>query len=227
MKNFIQEGKLKLFDYLKNHPDAFNEQSIMEYLRSSFDEELIVPNEVLSIYDELGLIPDNKNIYKGFVSFLMNNYSIQNMDILDLDGGVIPRVSKRISLLQKNGTITVYDPRLSSYETGNEHLFLVRKPMDYRIKSLPFELIISFMSGKNINKNLEFAINAGVDFCFGFDDGGPHGDSFDHYEDEDEWIHSVIVDAKNMLSEKPEMGKLKVKKQEEYGNPYPIIYNER
>ena len=227
MNDFIKAGKEKVEDYLKQHKGVFSDEEVLYYLSNNTGECLFIPDEVRSIFDELGLLPDNRNIYKGFVSFLREKFPIEDMDIIELGGGVIPRVSKRISLLQNKGTITVYDPQLSFYEKENEHLSLIRKKIDSSIKTLPCQLMISLMSCDAIEGFLNLAISSNVDFCFGLCEGGPHGDEFDFYEDEEEWIHSVICDAKNMLDAHPEMGKLKVKKQVEYGNPYPIIYNDR
>jgi hypothetical protein len=60
----------------------------------------------------------------------------------------------------------------------------------------------------------------------GFCEGGPHGDEFDYFEDDDEWLNSMLYLARDRIEEQG-MGKMKVKYLRECNNPYPVIYNER
>ena len=111
MSDFIKEGKEKVENYLKQHEGVFSDEEVLYYLSNNTGECLYIPDEVRSIFDELGLLPDDRNIYKGFVSFLREKYPIEDMDIIELGGGVIPRVSKRISLLQNiSGAIKLILP---------------------------------------------------------------------------------------------------------------------
>ena len=81
------------------------------------------------------------------------------------------------------------------------------------------------MPCKGAEPLLEQATKKNIDFMLWFCEGGAHGDCFDYFEDEEEWLGSMMYTAQRGV-EDSKMGKLKVKKLEEFSH-YPIIYNQR
>lgn len=216
-------------DYLEKYPDVFTdtEQKYLLAYASSDDLEFVfVPDLVREVYDELGLLKDDENIYLGFIDLIRQNFDITDKKIVEVGGGVLPRLGERISLLQNKGSITVYDPRLSVHKQDSEKLKLVRKKFTRRQDVEGVDLLLGFMPCEAADVIVDTAVDKKIDFMVALCEGGPHGDEFDYFEDEEEWRYSLISGAKYKVKEQG-MGVLKIKYMREYGNPYPVIYNER
>ena len=221
-------AKHTLLQYFKEHPKLFTEyekKCILDYVHVLNSDEFI-PDLIREIYDEVGIIPDKKNVYLEFLSLLRGVHSIEDKRILEVGGGTIPRLAKRIHNIQTTGSITVYDPRLSLYERDMERFHLVRKPFDSNTLVGDYQLMVSLMPCEACEAVIRKATDCKVDFMLGFCEGGPHGDEFDYFEDEDEWLNSMLYLARDRIEEQG-MGKMKVKYLKECNNPYPVIYNER
>ena len=65
-----------------------------------------------------------------------------------------------------------------------------------------------------------------ADFLIALCEGGPHGDEFDYFESEEEWITSMIYKAR-LMAKKYGLGTIEVADLKQYGDPYPVIYNKR
>ena len=221
-------AKHSVFKYLKEHPSLFSDyerECILDYVYLINSDEFI-PDVVREVYDEVGIIPDKKNVYVEFLDLLKDTYPIQDKNILEIGGGTIPRLAKRINNIQTTGSITVYDPRLSVYEKSTDKFHLVRKPFLESTNIGNHNLMVSLMPCEACEIVIRSATTNGMDFMLGFCEGGPHGDEFDYFEDDDEWLNSMLYLAKDRIEEQG-MGKMKVKYVKECGNPYPVIYNVR
>ena len=73
---------------------------------------------------------------------------------------------------------------------------------------------------------IENAVDKNKDFMIALCEGGPHGDEFDYFEDEKEWLKAMLYIAERGLEDN-NMGDLKVLSFKKYNSPYPIIYNKR
>ena len=89
-----------------------------------------------------------------------------------------------------------------------------------------YDLVVSLMPCKGAEAVLDACVEQDKDFIVGLCEGGPHGDCFDFYEDEEEWIHSMISYTESRLKRKG-TGKLLKKQFDNCGYPYPVIYNSR
>ena len=224
----IQNKKDKITQFLEKYPDIFTDiekKYIMSYAIAPSDEKL-VPDTVREVYDELGIIPDESNIYIGFMNLLSEVYNIENKKILEIGGGVLPRLGKRISKKLNAGKIVVYDPRLSHYEQSTDKMRLVREKFNRSSSIEDSDLIIGLMPCEAAEVIIDTAVNNNIDFVLALCEGGFHGDEYDFYESPEEWIGSMVRYADREVEYRG-MGELKVKYLEKYGSPYPVIYNDR
>jgi len=216
-------------EYLRKYPDVFTateQKYLLGYARSDDMDFVFVPDLIRELYDELGLLEDDENIYLGFIDLIRQNFDITDKKIVEVGGGVLPRLGERISLMQNKGSITVYDPRLSVHKQDSDKLKLVRNKFTRHQSVEGVDLLLGFMPCEAADVIVETAVDKKIDFMVALCEGGPHGDEFDYFEDEEEWRYSLISRAKSKVREQ-EMGVLKVKYMRDYGNPYPVIYNER
>lgn len=228
--NFTEKDESRLvIEYLNRYPDLFNDyerKNIINYSKKIIDGEFI-PTLVTEVYDELGIIKDEYNIYLAFINILERAFTIKNKHILEVGGGVIPSLAKKITLRQEKGTITIYDPRLSIYESSTSKMKLVREKFTLETDVSKYNLLMGFMPCKAAEIIIDSAINNNKDFIVALCEGGYHGDGYDYFEDQYEWLHSIMTYARRDVEEN-NMGKLKIKYMDSrYNNPYPIIYNER
>lgn len=221
--------KVKLIvEYLTKYPEAFTceeKNSIVTYITDS-EYEFFIPDIMRELYDELNILPENKSLYKAFMLLVDDIFKIKNKKIVEVGGGIIPTLGKRISKFQDSGKITIYDPRLSIYEKDTDRMVLKREKFNIKTDIRGNDLLIGLMPCEAANVIVESALKNKMDFALALCEGGPHGDMFDYFEDEEEWRMSLIQYAAAMVEEQ-NMGKLKIKYLKEYGDPYPIIYNER
>ena len=218
----------KVIDFFNEYPDIFTDiqkKTIINYSKK-FSKYLLVPDNVREVYDELNLIPDDNNIYLGFIKLVENIHSLENKKIIEIGGGVLPRLGKRISSTRNIKNIVVYDPRLSKYECDTPKLKLKRERFERSTSIEDANLILGLMPCEAANIIVDSAINNRTDFVLALCEGGPHGDEFDYFEDEGEWLDDIIKSA-SLDVEQSGMGKLKIKYMREYGNPYPVIFNDR
>ncbi len=216
-------------EYLKKFPgifDEYEEKYILNYVKNNTFTFGLIPDLIREVYDELGMLEVNKNIYLGFIKMINDLFGLEKRHILEVGGGILPRLGERISQIQDSGTITVYDPRISVFKEGNENLKLVRKNFDDKCSVKGIDLMIGLMPCKAAEIIVDVSTKNNIDFIVALCEGGPHGDEFDYFEDDEEWRRSLITFA-GRLVEDNNMGKVKIKHMREYDNPYPVIYNDR
>ena len=214
-------------DFLARHPgyyDQYEEECIKSYALRENERNFYL-DIMREIYDELGFIPDEKNMYITFIKMIEETFGIEGKNIIEVGGGIIPRLGKRIHLKQNTGTITVYDPRLGRHYESEDRFTLVREEFTKKTPVDGADLIVGLMPCKGAEPLLDQAIKNNIDFILWFCEGGPHGDYFDYFEDDDEWLSSTLYFARKGVEEN-KMGKLKVKHLEQFST-YPIVYNER
>lgn len=215
-------------NYLEKYPDIFTdfEKKYLLGCACSNVKFALVPDLVREVYDELGLLEDEENIYLGFIDLIQQNFDISDRKIVEVGGGVLPRLGERIALIQNKGNITVYDPRLSPYKSDGEKLKLVRSKFTGNQAFENVDFLFGFMPCEAADIIVDTATDKKIDFMIALCEGGSHGDEFDYFEDEEEWRSSLISRAKAKVK-KQEMGTLGIEYMKKYGNPYPVIYNQR
>lgn len=176
------------------------------------------------IYDELGILPEEKNMYEGFLKLLIENFDI-NRHIIEVGGGIVPSLSKKISLRQKSGTITVYDPRVIQNISKADNLIIKKEKFGRNTPVGNTSMIIAFMPCDATNTIIDYAIYHDLDFMIGLCEGGMRP-GYEWLEDDDEWIAHVKYNAEKGLA-RLNTGTLQEASLAQYDNPYPVIYNKR
>lgn len=234
--NKVQRLGLVL-DYLREHENVF----------SSLEKDLIlanlnndgsfygIPNVCLQLYDELGILPDDINLYKEFANLVNKQFDIKDKNIIEVGGGNIPRLGKRIELMQDKGTITVYDPNLyipdeykdlDVLEKEKKKLKLVNRRFTPMVNARHTDVIVGLLpcgAGSTIIKS---AVRYQKDFMIALCDSCSYFEYFDNYEVDVDWPNNFIEEASRIV-ERNGLGKLMVKQNEIIGKQYPIIYNNR
>ena len=220
----------EILNYLNKYPELFNENE-KKYL---LDSVLLCTNSytyqmdyLREIYDELGIIPDDKNIYIAFSRLINKKFDTNNKNILEVGGGTLPRLSKRLLEISNINNIKVYDPRLSIYEKSTDKLVLKKEKFTKNTNVDDVDLMIGLMPCKGAEELIDSAIINRKDFIIGLCEGGPHGEYYDFYESDEEWIDCMLYTAEEGVK-RNNLGTLEVKHlAKRYNYKYPIIYNKR
>ena len=215
-------------DYINKHPGIFSDfetQYILGYNDYEFLKE-ILPDLIREIYDELGLIQDEDNMFLGFRNLLDEVFSIKDKNIIEVGGGILPRLAYRINQIQTSGKITVYDPRLSIYEQDTENIKFIRKLFLSTEDVKDTDIIMGLMPSRATTAIITSAVRNNKDFMIGLSDAGLFDDFSDYYPSPEEWVDNIIRYS-NRLLEREGRGKVKIKSLENYHNPFPVIYNKR
>lgn len=226
-----------IIDYLRKNSDAFtgNEKSLILSNLNNDGSLYGIPNICLQIYDELGILPDSINSYKAFAKLVDEQFNIKDKNVVEVGGGNIPRLGKRISLMQDKGTITVYDPNLYiteeyknlTYEEKDSlKLKLINRRFTPLVNVRSSDVIIGLLPCGASSTIIKSAIRYNKDFMIALCDSCSYFEYFDTYEEDLEWPNKFIEDATKIVEENG-LGKLKVKTLKEIGDNYPIIYNDR
>ena len=215
-----------LLNLLEKKRDLYTdlEYSYIKYYFQS-NEFLIDENideGIRELVDEAGLLPKEENIYDYFTDFITDRYDVEGKKIIEVGGGVFARLSKRLSLKQKNGIITVYDPRLDPTLEATNKFILKRDRFSVDTDIKDTDLLVGLMPCEGANSLVAQALRKDRDFILWLCEGGPHGDMFDFYEDAENWMKSLIYYTRMELEQR---GKTLTLKKEDRFAPYPIITN--
>ena len=159
-------------------------------------------------------------------------YDVSNIEegenIVEVGGGVVPSLAKRIALKQQKGTITVYDPRLiETLHQDIPNLVLKKQKFTTETKEPQADLYIAFMPCEATQQIIGTVGENKQDFIIAACEGGPHGEMFDYFESDDEWLHCMLWYARRTI-EKADLGELVISEElEKYNDPYPVFYNRR
>lgn len=185
---------------------------------------VLVVDILRQIYDELDMLDPDKNIYEGFTNLLEEKFDI-NRNIVEIGGGKIPSLAKKIALRQTHGTITVYDDKLITTDSSFPNLSLKKRHLHPNEVLKDVDMIIGFMPCDGTQTAIDLARNNHIDFMIALCEGACQTEQTTFIEDE--WENYMIYEARKAVRE-GHLGELKkVKMPKKYQNPYPIIYNQR
>ena len=219
----------KIVKFVISNAEMFTDYErkyILDYVLRENTKDKMIPDLIVEIYDKLGILKDDENIYLGFIDLLRENFNYQERNIIEVGGGIIPGLARKIASNQTTGKIKVYDPRLSKAETNNEKLTLVREKFYSHTPIGNTNLLIGFMPCEATYNIIDSATRNNVDFMIALCEGGPHGDIYDYFENEKEWLDTIIYMAERGVEDN-KMGTLEKGYLKKYHNPYPVVYNKR
>ena len=179
---------------------------------------------IRQVLEEVGYHENNPNIYDGFLSIIENNFDINN-DIVEIAGGIVPSLAKKIALKQKSGTVTVYDPRLITNIEKPDNLILKREQFNKDTPLGNAKLVIGFMPCDATIPMIKSAGENKTDFIVALCEGGMR-EGYGWLEEDDEWIDFVKYIAECAIEEN-NLGILQQASLKQYKNPYPVLYNKR
>lgn len=143
----MNRRQVKLIKYAFNPrcSDLESKLAALRWAKEYLNSDDLIPSNIYSIYDQLGLLPENNNRYDDFVNHLEKAFDIQ-CNILEVGGGNLPRIGERIAYRQqisnKKGTITVYDPDLSVKKNSFPNLILCRDNFTLETDIRSYDLLI-------------------------------------------------------------------------------------
>lgn len=145
-----------------------------------------IPSDFMEIYDELGLIPDKENYYITFLNELEKYYKL-DCNILEIGGGNIPSLAKRIAKKQikiGSGTITVFDEELAFFKNDYSNLKLQKENLNENSNIKSYDLVISLFPCTATFLTIYKALEYNKDFFIGLCDciHPIYGDSDDMYK---------------------------------------------
>ena len=218
-----------IITYLNSHKDDFVSEEkarISEALGNFSILHALYDNMCLQICDELGLLPDKQNPYKAFSNLINETFDIEDKNVVEIGGGKLARLSKRISAIQVLGKVTVYDPNSVIIEGNYHNLVLAQRKFGETSDVKDVDLLVGLMSYPTASVAIKMAIENKIDFMIAvFNKRNQYS-----FSEGSEFDLKPIFNFVNMAEKKVEnsgLGKLKVKRINEIGKQFPIIYNER
>lgn len=224
-----EECKRRVNEFLDAHKECYTEREIA-YIKNNAallarDGKANYGSSILrQVYDSLGLIPKEENIYHGFIELIESHFDIDR-NIVEVAGGIIPSLATKIALRQKTGTITVYDPRIIVPTQNPKNLILKRQSFHRDIQLPGAQMIIGFMPCEAALPIVESACLNEMDFMVALCEGGLKR-GYEWLETDDEWLGYVKYLATKGMRKK-NMGTLETTDLKKYNYEYPVIYNKR
>lgn len=170
---FLRDEMMKHYKNFEDYMEVYGQQYsdyALEYIYNTFGNDLYsgyIQDIMLQIYAEIDLIPEERNIYKGFIDLFKTKYSLDK-NILEVGGGYFPAMAKYIDGKQqqeRKGSITVYDPRLITNKLGN--IRLVNECFTLSTNIDEFDRIIALASCGATEIIIKKANEANIDFFIG------------------------------------------------------------
>ena len=225
-----------VLSYYEEYLDKYGKDIPKECLESMREDVLCgfygdyAPCYIMQFYDEYNLMKDEWNLYKLFIELIKHNHpDLSNKTVLDVGGGVVPSLGKRLAKDAKHVIVVDYDIT----DTNNPNNLEVIKKRIEKASELPkADLVIGFFPCQATRFILEHAGNTNSDFMIGLC-GCVHDDDLRFelmwnncfglcaHEQEKRYLNY----AKQMIEEH-KLGELQID-DSSCVLPYPIIGNKR
>lgn len=214
----------QIVKFLMKHENDYTKKE-KEFILKNYTwgkKDSLVTDILRQIYEELDLLEENQNIYQGFIDLVEENFGI-NQNIIEVGGGKIPVLAKRLAKQQKKGTVTVYDDQLITKASPIPNLTLIKKRVTSSQQLPNKDLIIGFMPCEGTETTIKLAKENKLDFMIALCDGTSHNIDF---MAEDDWELRMLYEARKAV-EQASLGTLEKTYMKNYHNPYPVIFNKR
>lgn len=226
--------KSKIKEFFREYPHSFDE-STKDYIERNAlwgRRTSTTVSELDQVYNYLGLDQEDNNIYNAFADLVMSKFNIER-PIYEIGGGNLPTVGKILALKQKEGTVTIYDPRLAFTKTDIPNLKLIKKDFTGSEIVESNALMIAYKPCDATIPMMNYVAKNDLDFMVALCDCA-HG--FPEIMDEDDltlWYQACewpVYKKYYMEDEKTKQPGERVRNvkrlsMEKYNNPCPVIYN--
>lgn len=223
------EIKMLITNFLRAHKEHYSDDEIAFLIKNSNwgKRTSFVTDLLRQIYDELDLLQPEKNIYHGFIDILYDKFEIKdNEHILEVGGGRLPRLAHKLSLKQKNGLVTVYDPSLIIPQETKPNMILKKEHFTNNTDVSGIDKIVGFMPCESTEVLIKQACQNNVDFCVALCDGHDINTYDDLDDGEMDWQAGIVYEASKYIRDN-NMGVLEQATLTAYDDPYPVLYNKR
>lgn len=219
--------KEKLLAFFEEYPACFNkfeQQYILGYKR---EEGTVLPDVIREIYAEIGCLSSKDDLFQGFLDLADEEFSLKGKRVLEIGGGILPQLSKKMLSSFGVSNVVVYDPRLSIYEEEIENFVLKRDYFHSWDDVSHTDLIVSLMPPCQLTETIiDTACQNHIDFMIAMTEGGLFALEDTLYSSISEWQQAMIHLAEESI-ERENMGVFKQKTLEKYGDSAPVICNSR
>lgn len=228
LKKDITDEELihKISTFIKAHPEAYTKYQ-QQFILKNYTwgrKTSLVPPILRQIYDELDLLIPEKNIYNGFLDIIEKNFDIENKNIIEISGGKLPNLGKKIALHQNKGTITVYDDDLISTHSNNPRLILKQERLKENQVLQNVDMIVGFMPQQGTEIAISIAKKNSLDMVIALGDGYGLGET--EYLSGEDWQQAMLYEARK-ATRNADLGTLQLTDMKDYDNPHPVFYNKR
>ena len=166
LKDNVTEEQLSalLKEYIELYPEVVDED-IVDHIETFLSLGLQcdqAPCYVMQFYDEYNLMKDEYNLYKGFIELIKHNHpDLSNMTILDVGGGIVPSLGRRLAEEAKH--VITMDRFITTKNNPNNLEAITCEIEDE--KQLPSaDLIVGFMPCEATRFIVEHAAKNNTDF---------------------------------------------------------------
>ncbi len=180
----------------------------------------------LQICDELGIIPDDQNPYKAFVETLNDVFNIENKSVIEIGGGKLLRVSKRITSMQDMGRVTVYDTNSTCKNGEYPNIIVVNRKFNGASDATGADVLVGLLAHSSAKILVKSAIEKDKDFMVALFNKQNQNLFYEAEEVDQDQLNRFIEETEEKVAGS-KLGKLKIKRLNEIGEKYPIIYNVR
>ena len=228
-KNTVCKDINLIIKYLKEYDDYFSYEEKLKIKEALCDFSMgydLYNYLCLQICDELNLLPDDQNPYKAFTETLNEQFNIENKNVVEIGGGKLLRLGKRIINMQDMGTVTVYDSNTLIRGGQYPRLRIVRRKFKSEMDAYGADVLVGLLAYTSASVAIDVAIAENKDFMFALFNKQNNNLFCEGSDDDINEINSFVERAEKDL-DNSNLGKLKVKYMHEIGDNYPIIYNNR
>ena len=192
------------------------------------DRERVMPSELMEIYSEFDITPNEDNPYVAHANNIEKYFGVDK-NILEVAGGIMPALSSLIARKQLrlgSGTVTMIDPKIIDTKSRYSNLKLQKQEFTKLCDVSNFDLLVGIMSCGVTGEIIESATKNNKDFYIAM--CGCPAEEYAYYYSFAIPEFNYLIPYARELVENNNMGTLEMTFLDaKYEIPYPIIYNKR
>ena len=157
-----------IINFIEKHKDGYTKEEI-DFIKNNALWPLYckyTTSILEEIYDELGILPSDRNVYLQFLNMIDQLFGLDK-NIIEIGAGKIPTLAKHISLKQNSGTITIYDNKILTSLEYPKKLIVKREKFSSNTLLKPYNLMIGFMPEDISYLMVQEACKNKMDFIIG------------------------------------------------------------